>query len=124
LTKCIVDFAVEIDEPAAWLNAIAPHIKCLVDVLKFAAPLVGPWLGMASPTEYETLFKNDISFMKELVAKLPEIQKSEASNWMKITGKQPDPGYAEGSAGQEGPQPAVGRPQKSANTGRSLSLAL
>ena len=33
-----------IDEPAKWLRATAPYIRRLVGVLKYAAPLVGPWL--------------------------------------------------------------------------------
>ncbi|WP_193198371.1 COR domain-containing protein [Nostoc sp. MG11] len=67
----------EINEPAKWLRATAPYISRLFRVLKYAAPIVGPWLGVVDPKEYETLFKNDLELFKELAAKLPELKESE-----------------------------------------------
>ncbi|WP_341526566.1 COR domain-containing protein [Nostoc sp. UHCC 0302] len=67
----------EINEPAKWLRVTAPYISKLFRVLKFAAPIVGPWLGVVDPKEYETLFKNDLELFKELAAKLPEMEASE-----------------------------------------------
>ncbi|MFB8792263.1 MAG: COR domain-containing protein [Potamolinea sp.] len=64
----------EIDEPAQWLIEMAPYVRGLVGVLKYASPLVGPWLGVAIPDDYEKLFKNDIELMDKLVTKLPEIE--------------------------------------------------
>lgn len=87
----------EIDQPAEWLGAIAPFVKRLVDVLKFAAPLAGPWLGIMSPEVYEKVFRSDIAFMKELVAKLPEIRKSETAELVKVAGEAPTPKVSEGA---------------------------
>ncbi|NDJ25475.1 GTPase, partial [Nostoc sp. B(2019)] len=67
----------EINEPAKWLRATAPYISRLFQYLRFAAPIVGPWLGVVDPKEYETLFKNDLELFKELAAKLPELKESE-----------------------------------------------
>ncbi len=62
----------EINEPAEWLRATAPYIGNLFKVLKYVAPIIGPWLGVVDPKEYETMFKNNLELLKELVAKLPE----------------------------------------------------
>ncbi|WP_251958782.1 leucine-rich repeat domain-containing protein [Nostoc commune] len=67
----------EINEPAKWLRVTAPYIGNLFKVLKYAAPIIGPWLGVLDPKEYETLFKNDLELFKELAAKLPELKESE-----------------------------------------------
>ncbi|WP_100900078.1 COR domain-containing protein [Nostoc flagelliforme] len=67
----------EINEPAKWLRVTAPYIGNLFKVLKYAAPIIGPWLGVVDPKEYETLFKNDLELFKELAAKLPELKESE-----------------------------------------------
>ncbi|MBD2457821.1 leucine-rich repeat domain-containing protein [Nostoc sp. FACHB-87] len=64
----------EIDEPAKWLRATAPYIGKLFKVLRFAAPIIGPWLGVVDPKEYEAIYKNDLELFKELAEKLPEIQ--------------------------------------------------
>ncbi|TKJ40235.1 GTPase [candidate division LCP-89 bacterium B3_LCP] len=63
-----------IKEPAGWLSKMAPYIGKLVSVLKFAAPIAGPWMAVAWP-EYEKLFHHDIELMKELANKLPESKK-------------------------------------------------
>jgi small GTP-binding protein len=67
----------EINEPAKWLRVTAPYIGNLFKVLKYAAPIIGPWLGVVDSKEYETLFKNDLELFKELAAKLPELKESE-----------------------------------------------
>ena len=67
----------EINEPAKWLRVTAPYIGNLFKVLKYAAPIIGPWLGVVDPKEYETLFKNDLELFKEVAAKLPELKESE-----------------------------------------------
>ncbi|MEH2241428.1 COR domain-containing protein [Nostoc sp.] len=67
----------EINEPAKWLRAIAPYLGRLFRVLKYAAPIIGPWLGVVDPKEYEMLFKNDLELFKEVAAKLPELKQSE-----------------------------------------------
>ena len=62
----------EIDAPPKWLRAIAPHVRALVKVLKYAAPLVGPVLGYTLPA-IQALVKEDVELMKGLIEKLPEI---------------------------------------------------
>ncbi|MEH2062249.1 MAG: COR domain-containing protein [Nostoc sp.] len=90
----------EINEPAEWLRATAPYIGRLFKVLKFAAPIIGPWLGVVDPKEYETLFKNNLELFKELAAKLPELKESED---LELANKFPksedlDPERADGAA--------------------------
>jgi small GTP-binding protein len=85
----------EIDESAKWLRVTAPYIRRLAGVLKFAAPLIGPWLGVVDPKEYETLFKNDLELFKEVAAKLPEIKDSED---LELKTTEPDPERADGAA--------------------------
>jgi internalin A len=62
----------EIEVPPEWLKAIAPHVRGLVKVLKYAAPLVGPVLGYTLPA-IEEVVKKDVELMKALIEKLPDI---------------------------------------------------
>jgi len=59
-------------DPAKWVGSMAPYLSRLVKVLRFAAPLLGPWVAY-SDSYYKKLFESDIALMKELVAKLPQI---------------------------------------------------
>ncbi|NJP08786.1 MAG: GTPase [Leptolyngbyaceae cyanobacterium RU_5_1] len=61
-----------IDEPQQWLQTITPYYRRMVGVLKFATPLIGPWLGIMEAKDYQEIFKSDIDFAKELVNKLPD----------------------------------------------------
>ncbi|MEH2138221.1 COR domain-containing protein [Nostoc sp.] len=90
----------EINEPAKWLRVTAPYIGNLFKVLKYAAPIIGPWLGIVDPKEYETLFKNDLELFKEVAAKLPELKESEDLELAdKIAiGEDLDPERADGAA--------------------------
>ena len=90
----------EINEPAKWLRVTAPYIGNLFKVLRYAAPIIGPWLGVVDPKEYETLFKNDLELFKELAAKLPELKESEDLELVdKIArGEDLDPERADGAA--------------------------
>ncbi|MBE8988171.1 COR domain-containing protein [Nostoc sp. LEGE 12450] len=90
----------EINEPAKWLRATAPYIGKLFKVLKYTAPIIGPWLGVVDSKEYETLFKNDLELFKELAAKLPELKESEDLELAdKIArGEDLDPERADGAA--------------------------
>ncbi|KAM3093078.1 COR domain-containing protein [Phormidesmis sp. 146-12] len=63
-----------IDEPQKWLKAIAPYYRRMVGVLKFATPLIGPWLGVIEAKDYEAMFKSDIDLAKELSGKLPTLK--------------------------------------------------
>ena len=69
-------------EPPEWLQPLAPYLKRMVSVLKYAAPLaapalplVGPAVGLASGA-LQKRFKDDIEFTKALVEKLPEFGES------------------------------------------------
>lgn len=67
-----------INDPANWIKVTAPYIRKLVSVLKYTTPLAGPWAAWAWPT-YETMLKDDIRLMTELVKKLPDLEESEES---------------------------------------------
>lgn len=69
----------EIYEPAQWLTAIAPYIRNLVKVLRFATPIFGPWVRLFDRDEYETLFKNDMELMKQVAEQLLELEASQNS---------------------------------------------
>lgn len=58
---------------ARWLTAMAPYIRKLVSVMKYAAPVVGPWIGMAD-ADFREMFKGRLDMMKELVGLLPDIE--------------------------------------------------
>jgi small GTP-binding protein len=88
----------EIDEPAKWLRVTAPYMRRLVGVLKYAAPLIGPWVGFLNEQDYEKLFKNDIELMKEMAAKLPDIKDSEDLELASSGDDVADPERAEGAA--------------------------
>ena len=53
---------------------MAPYIRRMFSVLKYAAPLVGPWIGVLSPENYKKRFEDDIKLMGELIKKLPDIE--------------------------------------------------
>ncbi|MBE9036453.1 hypothetical protein [aff. Roholtiella sp. LEGE 12411] len=90
----------EINEPAKWLRTTAPYISKLFRILKYAAPLIGPFVSLVNEQEYEKFFKNDLEFTKEFAAKLPEIEASEDLELAdKITrGEDLDPERADGAA--------------------------
>ena len=81
----------QIDDPANWIKATAPYIRKMVAVLKYAAPLAGPWVAWAWPA-YDALFKNDIKLMTELIKKLPDLEEDRAL------------GLAEAVGGVRGPE--------------------
>ena len=60
----------EIKNPAQWLKTMTPYICKLVEVLRYAAPLIGPWLGSDNSSRYQEIFRQDIDLMKELSDKL------------------------------------------------------
>jgi internalin A len=68
--------------PAEWLQPLAPYLRRLVSVLKYAAPLAGPALPVVGPAaglaseELQKRFKHDIEFTEALVEKLPEFEES------------------------------------------------
>src|SRR5262249_27037898 len=59
-----------INEPTQWLVTIGPYLTTLLTMLKHAAPLVGPVLGLTSDHLAKQL-SNETSLMKELVTQLP-----------------------------------------------------
>ena len=52
------------------------YIKDMVTLLKFVAPLVGPWINL-SGAEYAARVAKDIQLMQELVNLMPEIVESD-----------------------------------------------
>ena len=65
------DGCYQITEPAEWLRKVGPYLKHVLAVLKHAAPLAGPVLGMTVGALNQYL-QADIDAMTELVAQLPE----------------------------------------------------
>ena len=59
-----------INQPKEWLANAAPYISRLVSVMKYTAPVVGPWLGVAAPNFQDT-FKSQLDLMQQLVEHLP-----------------------------------------------------
>ncbi|NUP68620.1 MAG: hypothetical protein HOW71_41335 [Nonomuraea sp.] len=62
----------QIQEPPEWLVTIAPYLKHLLNVLKHAAPMAGPILGM-SVDHLTQQTKAEADAMKELIAQIPEL---------------------------------------------------
>ena len=65
-----------VKEPAKWLNAIGPWVQRLIAVFKYAAHFAGPVMGYAAEDSNE-LAKDDITLMKALIDKLPEVAPEE-----------------------------------------------
>ncbi len=85
-----------VDDPAKWIQTVAPYLRKLVAVLKYAAPLAGPWVAWAWPV-YEKMFKSDIKLTTELVKKLPDFEGREA-DLIERAGGPHGPGRASGAA--------------------------
>ncbi len=64
----------EIKDTAQWLKTLAPYLNRLIGVLKYATPLIGPWVGEINIADYEKLIRRDIETMKELAQQLPDTQ--------------------------------------------------
>jgi hypothetical protein len=62
----------QVSEPADWLRKIRPHLSQLLTVLKHAAPLAGPVLGMTVAHVSERL-QAEVDAMTELVDQIPEL---------------------------------------------------
>jgi len=65
----------QISQSPAWLRTMAPYLRVLVGVLKHAAPLAGPVLGVTVDHLTEHL-KNDVEAMAALVDQIPEFDLS------------------------------------------------
>ncbi len=61
----------EVPNPSQWVIDMAPYIKKLVSILKYAAPIIGPWADIA-PEDYGERFEEDISLMNELAEIIPD----------------------------------------------------
>jgi len=86
-----------IDDPARWIKATAPYIRKLVAVLKYVAPLAGPWMAVAWP-DYEKLVKSDLKLMTTLVKQLPDLKKDRELGLAGAVGETPDAERAAGAA--------------------------
>jgi internalin A len=60
-----------VTEPAEWLRKVRPHLRQLLTVLKHAAPLAGPVLGMAVGHLSDRL-SAELDTMTEIVDQIPE----------------------------------------------------
>jgi internalin A len=85
-----------IEQPAAWLKAIGPHLRTLVKVLKYVAPLPAPLLGEFAK-DYEELLKPDLELMKALVDKLPTLEETKQSKPLPAAGRHADLFRTDGS---------------------------
>ena len=54
----------------------------MFSVLKYATPLIGPWIGALSQDAYKKMFENDIKMMEELVKKLPTLEQTESETFI------------------------------------------
>jgi internalin A len=59
-----------ITQPREWFVKLGPHLQTLIRVLKHAAPLAGPILGVAVDVLNQQV-KSDCDLMKELANQLP-----------------------------------------------------
>ncbi|MEJ7630943.1 MAG: hypothetical protein WKF28_00425 [Rubrobacteraceae bacterium] len=66
--------------------------------MKYAMPLVGPFLGVAIPVNYEKNFKDDIVLMNELAKKLPDSKADFELDLTDDIGQTADAELAEGAA--------------------------
>jgi len=65
----------EIEEPAEWLKTIAPYLKRLIGILKYAVPLIGVWVDEEIKTlDYEKSFRRDIETTQALAKQMPNNQ--------------------------------------------------
>ena len=87
----------QIDDPANWIKATAPYLRKLVAVLKYTAPLAGPWAAVAWPV-YHEMFKNDIKLMTKLVKKMPDLEEGRELGLAEEVGRTRDPDRASGAA--------------------------
>jgi hypothetical protein len=60
-----------ITQPREWFVKLGPHLQTLIRVLKHAAPLAGPILGVAVDVLNQQV-KSDCDLMKELANQLPK----------------------------------------------------
>jgi len=67
----------EITVPAEWFRVMAPYLRKLVKLLKYAHPVVGPTLGIGNPEVYERALSQDREYMQEIVANLPQLEGAE-----------------------------------------------
>jgi hypothetical protein len=60
-----------VTQPSEWFRKLGPYLQHLIKVLKYAAPLAGPVLGVAAGKLDEQI-KSDCDLMKELANQLPQ----------------------------------------------------
>ncbi len=82
---------------AEWLQAVGPYVAKLVTLLKYAAPLAGPFIGMAA-AEYAEQFKHHLKAMDELVRMLPDVTEAPEDRHAARLGFREEPERACGEA--------------------------
>ena len=78
-----------IDGAREWLRAVAPYLKKMVKVMKYATPILGPWVQMPKE-DYEKLFGEDMEIMKDLASNLDD-DLPDAPDSEKLEGSPADP---------------------------------
>ncbi|HEX9005101.1 MAG TPA: hypothetical protein VGB07_34645 [Blastocatellia bacterium] len=61
----------QIEVNSEFLATIAPGVKAVARMLKYAQPLLCPWVAWAQPDKYEKQFKDDFERMQKLGEKIP-----------------------------------------------------
>lgn len=61
----------QLEVNSEFLATIAPGVKAVAKMLKYAQPLLGPWVAWAQPDRYEKQFKDDFERMQKLGEKIP-----------------------------------------------------
>ncbi|MDA1017606.1 MAG: hypothetical protein O3A00_24500, partial [Planctomycetota bacterium] len=66
----------QINEPAQWMNTLAPWVRRLMTVFKYASHFADPVMGYAA-ADLNKVVKDDITLMKALIDKLPDVTATE-----------------------------------------------
>jgi internalin A len=61
----------QIEVNSEFLATIAPGVKAVAKLLKYAQPVLGPWVAWAEPQLYEQSFKDDFERMQKIGEKIP-----------------------------------------------------
>lgn len=61
-----------IEKPAKWLQTMAPYLRAVVRIIKYAGPLLGPTATIALPDAQMKALETHIKFTEQLIKKLPD----------------------------------------------------
>lgn len=86
-----------VEQPAEWIRVTAPYLRRLCGMLRYVAPLLGPWVSLAD-ADYAALIERDLAFMAQLAQQLPELSRSPGAGLAEAAGLKADPERAGGAA--------------------------